>query len=153
MFFLVMFSLFSSELQGLAEPGGGIVRLQTGVAQTGFDLLCEAFKMQTDRECFSQHHLLLVLPSSVSPLLYKIYIESVIELTSCLSKEPLELTRGSAAVALGFNEWHLKSVCLIGLHMVSVHVVIHLLKLLCSPSPHQKITFFKLDVNVSKRCT
>lgn len=25
---------------------------KTRVAQTGFDLLCEAFKMQTDRECF-----------------------------------------------------------------------------------------------------
>lgn len=25
---------------------------RTRVAQTGFDLLCEAFKMQTDRECF-----------------------------------------------------------------------------------------------------
>lgn len=44
----ILLNLFYSELQGLEEPGGGKVSLQTRLAQTGFDLLCEAFEMQTD---------------------------------------------------------------------------------------------------------
>lgn len=57
-FWLYIFSVIvlSVSLLELLQPGRSRgwekSDRKTRVAQTGFDLLCEAFKMQTDRECF-----------------------------------------------------------------------------------------------------
>lgn len=52
---------FFSSLEHCGNQGWENQLANKGVAQTGFDLLCEAFKTQADREYFNPHHLLLVV--------------------------------------------------------------------------------------------
>lgn len=88
------------EQRGWVKPGVGKSVCKQGVAQTGFDLLCEAFKMQADREYFNPHHLLLVVqPATLENSWSFLTIVEGQELRFQLAKE---LSGGLAEVVWGF---------------------------------------------------
>lgn len=91
---------FSLEHRGWVKPGVGKSARKQGVAQTGFDLLCEVFKMQVDREYFNPHHLLLVVqPATLENSWSFLTIVEEPVLRFRLAKE---LSGGLAEVVWGF---------------------------------------------------
>lgn len=97
---MCVFFFFSLEHRGWVKPGVGKSARKHGAAQTGFDLLCEAFKTQADREYFNPHHLLLVVQPATSENCRSFL--TVVEEPELRCRLAEELSGGLAEVVWGF---------------------------------------------------